>query len=204
MYTHVFQEFTGKPILVLDLDDVLRPTVASALAWYNKEFSTDYLVDQRMSAYSYRVVWGCTLEEEMALVDRWYKEASLEMLPILGAVEGLKELVKRYDVVIATSTDRSYADGVIDWIDRHFPNQIMQVCLLGYFHYEHDIRLTKGQLAVDLNAKVAIDDLPYHISTYAALGVPAVLFGDFPWNTEVVLGPNVQRALNWDQLITLI
>lgn len=190
----------SKEIIAVDVDDVLVPHFEDLIAWYNREYGTSLQLSDNHS--NDNAVWGTKTEREAIMrVERFYEtDEFLNGQPALEAQEILKELNKRYDLIIITARDSKIEAATRNWIDAHF----YQLFRIVHFTAQYSLdspRLRKADICLESGAKYLIDDTPHHVLPAAKEGVNGVIFGDYPWNQTNELPENVVRCKDWPAVL---
>ena len=187
----------SKPVLAIDLDEVLGQFVESICHWHNRRFNTSLTsVDFISDHFSAVPGWGndaatATKVREFLLGpsgDTNAKGPAIEFLavqPVEGAKEALTKLSTLFDLVVVTA--RSEEIGVVtrDWLTLHFPNLFSRVILCNSYAADGThARRSKGEVCKEIGAVALVDDNVGYCHD-AARTVPfAFLFGNYSWNTR--------------------
>ena len=189
-----------KPILAVDIDDVLFPFNSNLLDWHNLVHGTDLVIDDYTS-FRLDEVWGGTKAEATAKVGEFQRyPGSLEGGPLPGALDAIGGLKSRYKLVVVTSRQISITCETEAWINIHFPNVFDGVYFANY-HNEQAPRLTKAEVCQEIGVDLLIDDHLDYVRECAGQGIKAILFGDYPWNQAEGLPDGVVRAHNWQEVV---
>ena len=140
-----------KPVLLCDMDSIVADLLGKTLSVYNREnntsFNTTHLTDWDMTQ--------CLPKHGLKMVQMFHREgffADLEPLP--GAIEGLRELTKFFDVILLTvPTGAGSASDKYRWMERHLPFLGKNIMIVPHKY------LVRGD--------VLIDDAPHHIDQYS-------------------------------------
>lgn len=195
---------SSKKTIAIDLDDVLAINIPAFVRFSNQKWGMNLTIED------YEEDWMKTwqvdidgLEERARVIEKefWHTlEHSKEAVPILNG------LAKRYKLVVATSRRRAVGKTTADWIDKYFAGIFEEIHHAGIFdvndasEYAEASKKTKAWLCQEIGADYLIDDHPKHCIGASAIGVKAILFGNYPWNRGVKLPDNVVRLKNWRQI----
>lgn len=185
-----------KPVIAVDIDDVLMPHFEDLAHWYNTEYGTRLTLADNYSDDN--AVWGTDTEEEaIRRVQRFYgTKEFLQSKPAEEAEAVLRHLSERYELVIVTARDTILEEATHEWLQRHFRELFRKVHFTA--HYALDgTRKSKADLCKEINASYLIDDTPHHALPAAKAGVKVLLFGDYPWNQIAELPAGVVRCKDW-------
>jgi len=194
--------FSGKPIMTVDVDEVMRQFVNRLVDWHNELYKTDYVPGDYLTTYSLPDLWRCDAEEANRRITLYYEtDDACNVEPVPGAIEALIQLQDHYDLVVVTSTDWKFDATIIRWLDHYIPNVFKQVIFTGFWEKS---RLTKGDVAKKLGAVWAIDDMVSNAEDYAVHGVPVIMFGDYFWNRRPLTVDGIQKASNWQEAYAIL
>lgn len=189
----------AKPIIAVDIDDVLAVSAAAWVAYSNKIWGHQLAVDDYDEDWA--KMWQVDFEEGRRRAHHLHTTpgiiASFEH--DAAAQEVLNKLAKQYELVITTSRNSLLQNETIEWLDRHFNGVFSDVHFAGIYDTLHPDapNRTKGDLIRKVGADYLIDDQPKHCFAVAEQGCTAVLFGSYSWNRDVALPAGVIRCLDW-------
>lgn len=194
-----------KPIIAVDIDDVLSDENSSVLNFINEKYNLsltlkDYDIEADYWGY-WEKVWGVSdiegAERFNAYISSGVK-AHHEVLP--DAIRVIKKLSKDYKLVIITAREDQQVDLTHDWLSRHFPNIFSEIVFVHV--WSGDKKASKAAIATQLGAQMLIDDNAEHCRLAIEAGLQAILFGDYGWNRSAVLPPEVKRLKDWTSIET--
>ncbi|HSX15227.1 MAG TPA: hypothetical protein VLF40_00365 [Candidatus Saccharimonadales bacterium] len=189
----------AKPVIAVDIDNVLSLTGASFIAFSNQMFGTSLT----LADYSedWQTMWGVPAEEidrrAQVMIDQHMR---LGYEPVPHVLESLTKLREQYTLVALTSRKKMLEPETRPWVEQHCPGMFQDIVFAGFWDdptVANSHTLTKGELYTKLGARYAIDDQPKHCQAAAAVGVDAILFGDYPWNQADELPSGVTRCNDW-------
>eukprot|EP01029_Cantina_marsupialis_P028664 TRINITY_DN777849_c0_g1_i1.p1 TRINITY_DN777849_c0_g1~~TRINITY_DN777849_c0_g1_i1.p1 ORF type:complete len:209 (-),score=56.14 TRINITY_DN777849_c0_g1_i1:251-877(-) len=189
-----------KPVLAIDIDEVLGQFVPSIVKYHNRVYGTEL---EATSFHSYRFceVWGGTDEEAMEKVREFYGSEEFKNLPLVeGAVEAMKTLKKDYELHVVTSRQFFIQEATYEWLKLHFDG-IFDGIHFGNHYSKTGKKLPKSEICKSIGAICLVDDsLSYTLEVSGSLSC-AILFGEYGWNAHDSLPENAYHALNWDEAI---
>lgn len=190
----------AKPIIAVDLDDVLSSENEAMRLFINENFGQnhtpeDYQIDGEYWSY-WDKVWGV----DRQTARRWfnaYLDANVKSKHQLvdGAVETIRLLERKYDLVIITSREDRMVAVTHEWLGRHFPKIFKQVEFVRI--WEKNGEHTKATIGKELGAEYLIDDNVEHCNLAQEAGIQSLLFGEYGWNRKQVVVPGVIRVKDW-------
>ena len=180
----------NRPIIAVDIDDVLANSTDSLRREVNKRLGVDlqpehYRVPGEYWAY-YERVWqahGLGGQITMDELDPQMKADQSHVFPHDNAYDVLQELSKRFKLVVVTSRNQLWEKATAVWLERHFPGVFSDLLFAG----RHDVERpqTKGEMCREVGASWLIDDNIGHCQTALDAGVKVVLFGSYGWHLNV-------------------
>ncbi len=190
-----------KPVIAVDIDDVLALSVDKFIEWSNNRFGTNIKFDDYVEDWS--ELWNISQEETTERVNMMYKEGIPAQYSHVGeAVDVLNKLKPDYELVVATA--RRSAEHMLtrDWIKKHYPAVFKDVHFAGIWDEitEHSPKKTKAKLCRELGVDYLIDDQVKHCIGVSGIGIKALLYGDYPWNRDANLPRDIERVLNWKEI----
>ncbi len=188
-----------KPVIAVDIDEVLVPFAEGFIGFYNQVNGTAYEL-ATTQVYRLEEITGDTKEYMLEMVHQYHALVERRAdLPIEGAVDAINRLLMYYEVDIVTSRRYVELEFTHKWLRQNFPKVFRKV---------HFIRgpddgnvMTKSEICQQIGAKVLIEDQLTYALDAAKSGIRVLLFGSYPWNQIDVLPHNVKRVYNWDEVL---
>lgn len=191
-----------KPIIALDIDDVLADYADGFVRFSNERWGTNLTVDDYDEHWA--EVWKVDIEEIRRRADEIHDARIVtDLTHKHEAVPVLEMLAKTHQIIVITSRRIVAKEDTLAWLKQYFPMINSEVVNFAGFWdtISHDsIRKTKADLAVKKGATVLIDDQLKHCLAAAEKGIEAILFGDYTWNQIDVLPRGVTRCKNWSKV----
>lgn len=176
--------------IALDLDDTLVDTIAALLDFI--EQSRGYRVDAaRLAAYQL----GADEKQTMEIVTAFYDAAAhRNVAAVTGAGEACRSLKDAgFKLVVITARSPDVAAVTDALVERLFPGVFAAVHSVG--HQPDKVKALRAA-----GARLLIDDNARQIRCAADAGVPAILFGELPWNRAVAWP---RRARAWAEVVAM-
>jgi len=188
-----------KPLVVIDLDNVLAQSARAFVDFSNQQFGTGITLEDYNEDWS--KMWGVSYEEaeRRGAVMREHDIHQMDE-PMPGACAALQALRSNYRLVILTSRREVSKPATDTWLERHYPGIFDDVLFSGIWdgNDRSDGHLmTKGDQYKGLGAAYVIDDHLKHCSAAAAHDAIGLLFGEYPWNRHESLPVGVVRRNDW-------
>ncbi len=192
----------SKPVIAIDIDDVLSLNAEGFAKWSNERFGTHISVDDYQEHWA--EVWKVQIEEAQRRADEFHSSNNVGGYKVVpGAKEALLKLKEKFDLILLTSRRSSIAEFTREWIDINYPGIFKDCIFCGFFDVKgiERLKLTKAELVKQVNASYFIDDQLKHVEAAASLDIPCLLFGDYAWNQKENLPQNITRVKNWAEIL---
>jgi uncharacterized HAD superfamily protein len=189
-----------KPIIAVDIDEVLMPHFQDLINYYNRLYGTRLtLADNHPKDTK---GWGTdSREEAIKRVQKFFETDEFKnSQPFEEAMESIKKLAERFTLVIVTSRDGIIEETTRNWLDKHFPQLFHDAHFTGLYSLDGGAK-SKAGVAKEIKADYMIDDSFDHISQAAEHGIKGLLFGEYPWNNYQELPNNVVRVKDWHEVL---
>lgn len=194
----------AKPVVAIDVDEVLFPLVNLFVDYHNNHHGTDATFDQ---FYSYMFEESLDLSSDV-FIERIRSFANeghfAKSEPIDGTKTAIAALAEHYDLVVVTSRWESWQQDTLTWLQRHFPETFKSVEFANSITWQRGEEYSKPAICQRIGARYFIDDSLENVQKVAAVGIPSLLFGDYPWNQADELPTNVTRVKNWDEALEVL
>lgn len=206
-------------VVACDIDEVLFPYLPGWVQFYNRTHNSDISVSD-FHSYNFAHVLQEHDEEYITTVVYDFHDAPefLDVQPITGSVEAIKQLQELGDVHFVTSRQNAIAKITYDWIYCHFGIEQDKIHIGNHWCKESDavtVKKTKSEMCRLINARVLIDDSVSYAQECAAAGIHALLFdlnGTYGWNKvqsdnsdeKLTLHANVTRVTSWQDTIEVV
>ncbi|EGD79086.1 hypothetical protein PTSG_11828 [Salpingoeca rosetta] len=199
-------EHGKRPVIAVDLDEVLGYFVDALCEFHNDKYGTTYKASD-FHSYTFQDVWGGTKEESSKKVHDFLESKhfknGLRLVP--GAQEALAKLAEKYDLVIVTSRQHIIAPETHEWVETHFPNTFKSI-LFGNHWGLHGEKKSKPEMCTAIGAAVLIDDALHYARECAGHLQKVLLFGEYSWNAadDTALPEGVVRVRDWDAVLSTL
>mmetsp|Transcript_21266 Transcript_21266/g.34574 ORF Transcript_21266/g.34574 Transcript_21266/m.34574 type:complete len:249 (+) Transcript_21266:4178-4924(+) len=210
------RDVDAKPVIAVDLDEVLGGFVPSLCGFHNEKYGTDFVLED-FHSYRFCEVWGGTNEAAVGKVFEFFESEHFQhrLFPLNDAYLVLSGLAPRFDFVVVTSRQHVIEDATKEWLAKHFPGVFKAVLFGNHWTLEapgpehaHHSKRSKPDMCKDLNAKMLIDDnIGYCNGCSEKLGIPTILFGNYGWNKlkgNEKLHEKVTRASTWREVAKIL
>lgn len=196
-----------KPIIAVDIDDVLAAFAKGFTDFSNKKWSTNLVPDDYNEHWA--VVWEVDEEEAKKRGDVIHQNASQIIIGLShdqSARQVLERLAQSYKLVVVTSRRTAIQKDTLEWINKHFEGIFREIHFAGIWDdlekdLESRLKATKADVVKQIGADYLVDDQPKHCIAAAEAGITSLLFGDYRWNRNIKLLPNMARAKNWQEVL---
>jgi 5'(3')-deoxyribonucleotidase len=188
----------SKPIIALDIDDVLSHSAKSVVEYTNERWGYDLTIDDFSEQFG--EMWQVDHAEAER---RWMEYLESGQMArydaLIDAAPVVRKLGERYRIIAVTSRREMLLDLTREWVGRNYPGLVEKIISAGIYgkNRENAHALTKADILQEIGAAYLIDDMPKHCNGAAGVGVQAVLFGDYKWGREAELAKGVVRCKDW-------
>lgn len=186
--------------IAVDIDDTLAEFAPAVIEYSNRTWGMNLTIDNYSENWA--DMWNVTPEERKRrgdAVESSNIQATLRHDE--DAVRVLRELKDNYRLVVVSSRPAHLQQVSIEWIGRHYPGIFDGIHFADMWNNRANIHLahlaTKAEICQELGVDYLIDDQPKHCIGVASVGIPTILFGDYPWNRHDMIPETVVRAYTW-------
>mmetsp|Transcript_23730 Transcript_23730/g.40866 ORF Transcript_23730/g.40866 Transcript_23730/m.40866 type:complete len:244 (+) Transcript_23730:37-768(+) len=192
-----------RPIVAVDLDEVLGQFVVSLTTFHNEKYGTELKLEH-FHSYRFCEVWGGTDDETMNKVHDFFESSHFEDLPLVpGALQVLSELKDKVDFVVVTSRQHVIEERTREWLARHYPGIFRDVLFGNHYGFSGQKR-SKPDMCAEVGATILIDDSLIYATQCAQHGIKVLLFdweGRYMWSKSKDPEPDgVLRVHSWDDI----
>jgi len=182
-----------------DLDDVILNFMESFRVFHNENYGTSHELEDYTDFHLENIIDNCTGEEMRNRIDIFYNSHEHKNAePIHGALEVLKKLSEKYELIIITAKPEELREQTISWLDTHLPNIFSEVVFTNHFQGAGQKR-SKGDVCLELGIEAFVDDAIHNAENVASAGVPVLLL-DAPWNRKFEETEYIKRVHNWEEI----
>lgn len=188
--------------VAVDLDGVLINLQDKLVSFHNRRYGTNTRTEEIVH-YDLDDIWKVGEEEFIRRIMEFYRSQEFsEVEPIEGAVSGVEELSREFDLIVITARPPEIETATISEISRHFPGKFKEVILTDSLSLDSKWR-GKADICLDRGVEIAVDDFYRNVQECASKGIYSILF-DAPWNREhEFLENGIARARNWKEVVEL-
>ncbi|KAI0757327.1 hypothetical protein C8Q80DRAFT_1133095 [Daedaleopsis nitida] len=208
----VLEEFIhqeGRPVIAIDLDDVLSQTNEAVAKWHNDAYGTNMTLDDFYYYYYWMNPYWGNPDETVRKVEEFWKTDYLDRTPpIEGAYDALVALTNMgFRLVLVTARQQRELERSMQWLEKHFPGLLDWMICTGQSQEtltdekELVTKLSKADVCRKIGAKFMIDDSIENAlkCVTADPPVPVLLFGDYQWNQRVGRYLNVKDEVSFEE-----
>lgn len=189
----------SKPIIAVDIDDVLSNSAEGFIAYSNRHYRLNLTVKDYSE--DWRDVWRVDLAEALKRSTEFHASGMVsDYLALKGSKSVLQKLKRRYYLIAVTSRKSIIIPETQTWIEKHYPKLFDSMEFAGIYdvpYHEGMLSQTKTDILNGRKARYFIDDQLKHCLAAAEQGIDTILFGDYPWNQMPTLPPGVTRCKDW-------
>jgi uncharacterized HAD superfamily protein len=174
--------------LGVDIDNVISVTDPAIRRLLRDTFGIS-LAQEQVVHYAYHRC-GITREQEHRVLELFHDVACTELDVVPGAVEALKVLKPRYNVILVTSRNLVIREKTRDWLRA---NDIRHDSLV----------FESAKHTTNHSFDFFIEDNGESALSLAEAGIHTFLF-DYPWNRYVDAHPKISRVHGWDEVLAAL
>jgi hypothetical protein len=168
-----------KPIIAVDIDNVLAKTAETFAEYSNRTWAT--AITPSDFGEDFTRVWGVSYEVALLRLNQIYSAGVFADIPAMeAALAVLQHLRRQYRLVIVTSRRKSIAGLTREWVNTSFPGCFEDIYFSGIYDGDLNdlslLRMTKGEVLQNIGAAYLIDDEPKHCFAADSVGVKSLLF----------------------------
>jgi len=188
----------NKPIIAVDIDDVLADHIGAFIKWSNEKHNTNLTIEDYQENLSQ--MWKISAGEAEDRAHNFHSSTRGGFNPKAGSKEVLNRLKTNYNLVIITARRQFIFKDTVEWINEYFEGVFTDIHFVPVRDNASYHNATKLTICHDIKAEYLIDDTPRHCFSVAEAGINALLFGDFNWSRHMELPDGVSRVKDWDEV----
>jgi len=189
----------NKPIIAVDIDDVIFPFVPGFVKYLRKH--SIHLKEEDFTIYDLSKIYEIDRERAAQLVVEFVESDHMFSLPVANSVEALKKLSAEYEIIIMTARDKRFEKLTHHWVEKHFGGSYKSIHIVDAHYVAGGSPKAKAEASLRLGVNYLIDDLPVYVDEVAAVGIKCLLFGNYAWNRQAKLHQNVTRVKDWQEVL---
>lgn len=194
-----------KPIIAVDIDDVIADTTEALRLVANKipgvDLTRDHYLEEGEYWGYYESVWARNKVGHLVSFDKLHDDMAANQSHVKlidGARLALELLSEKYKIILITSREVEWVDATKAWVKQHVGDITKKVV---FVHHITGDRRAKGDACREIGAKWLIDDNYEHCQSAQAAGVSPILFGNYGWNSTLEVDASTPRAKNWGEVL---
>lgn len=192
---------TSRPVIAVDIDEVLLPLHEHFLYHHNEQYGTKFVYPDPEGRYLLQEFTGEEVPVLLQKLRTYYESGETKHLqPLPGAVAAIKQLRKRYDLVIISNQQLFQGKYSQIAIKKHFGNAFKDIYFTALPAPGHD-PLSKSEICKKVGATYLVDDTIKNAVHCAAEGIEVILFGDYHWNKQEDLPAGITRCRDWQEVL---
>lgn len=187
-----------------DIDDTKLDFMSPFLDFSGQRLGRVFRYDEVLH-YNVGKTFGFPREQAQEIFDAFYLEHFAGLLPMEGAVEGLRRLASISHIYDMTARPELYRDVTVASVTKHFidagvPIKDFHFC---FNHYERNDKERKHQVGTRLKLDFMIEDSPENSIEVAEAGTQVLMLRR-PWNAYVKSRDNLTVCHGWDEVVEII
>jgi 5'(3')-deoxyribonucleotidase len=193
---------SNRPIIAIDVDEVLFPMHRTFVEHHNKYFGSNIEYPDRHGRYFLDQFLPDVDEIEFIRRQKAYiaSDYFVEEPPIAGSVEGVNRLAEKYDLTVVTSRQEYIEKPTSDFLKRYYGSTLDNVHFTAH-EFGKGMKIPKSEICKRIGATYMIDDNLLTALDCARAGIKTILFGDYHWNQADELPTGVVRCKDWQAVL---
>lgn len=189
--------------IAIDVDDVLADFSSEFVEFQKEKYQLDLSnLKQKLYRKDWIVESGLSvLEARKRIIEFVESDKSKKLKTVIGSQEALKKIKEKFKLVALTGRPTSASDLTKKWLDENFPNTFSNFLSTDAHIFGGNGLYSKGELCLENNVKLLIDDLPQYCLECVSVNVPTFLF-DQPHNQyfNEKEYPEITRMFSWEEI----
>ena len=196
------QDTVQKPVLVVDIDDVLAEFVNSLNKFHNDFFDTDFKLQDYIH-YDLENIWGGTKQDSLNKLFSFYDSKNFDDLnPVKDAFNALKELFKKFKIIAITGRPYKIKEKTENFIKKNFGNLIDEILFTNHI-LKQTVNMDKSSVCLSKGVRFIVEDHLGISNKCAEKGIKVFLINK-SWNQGPLINENVQRVKDWNEILELL
>lgn len=197
-----------KPIIAIDIDDVLASSAKAFVDFSNERWGTTLTVDDYDEDWARMWKLDRNNEAHLEIVRSRGAEASAQTIPLMDhaadSYDVLKGLSESFTLIIVTSRRTDWKADTLVWIKERYAD-IFKDDTIYFTGFYDELKTTsweksKGDILRDLKVSYLIDDQAKHCNGAAQHGIKALQFGGVGIQAAEPIDESVVRVKNWNEV----
>ncbi len=186
----------SKPIIAVDIDDVLLQHFADLIAWYNKHYDTSLTLAHNNGLDP--KPWGTDdVVEAIRRVHEFFDTPEFRNAkPYPESVQAISQLSERYQLIALSARDLMIEQFTRGWLEQYFSGKFSDAQFTAKYSLAARAR-SKTDVLLEMGASYLIDDTPDTLIKAARANIKGLLFGEYPWNQAIELPDTIVRCKDW-------
>ncbi len=185
----------GKPLIAVDLDDVIFDCNGTLQVILVKEFGfagtySEFIkLNPDMVGVAFEFLYG-----------KYHQDSP----SVEGSFEALSSIAAFYEMTVITGRSEDVREQTVKWLESNFLGLFKGIHFTNSFlAVESTTRIEKHEICANLGIRTIIED-SHEVAVSAASNNMNVLLIDRPWNREVPQQQNIHRAKGWKDIYELL
>jgi 5'(3')-deoxyribonucleotidase len=188
-----------KPVIAVDVDDVLAVHAEEVIDFSNKVYGTNLTIEDYDDKH-WTVMWQIERKESEERT-RAFHDARMNTLSVIaGADKVLQGLAQKYTLVVVTARPPYLEEVTRTWLGQYYKNLFSDYRFVNAWGLHNQKTVSKAEVCSQIGAQYLIDDSLKHASLAANAGIQVLLYGDYPWLRGVSLRANMVRVKTWNEI----
>ena len=148
----------AKPVLAVDVDEVLYPLVRLFVDYHNNRHGTDATFEQ-FYTYAFEHSLDLPLETHLERLRAFADDGNFATaLPIEESKVAIRQLAETYDLQVVTSRWEEWQEDTLTWLKQHFPGTFSGIHFANSITWKRGVEFEKSAICRRIGAAYFIDD----------------------------------------------
>jgi uncharacterized HAD superfamily protein len=185
----------------VDLDGVVANIMEPILERYNLLYETSFMYGDLFSHDLWNV-FGVTEDESLKRVLSIMDELDFdEVIVHDGAIDGLRELTKKHELIAITSRPLFFKEKTLKWIEKYFSGIFEKIIFTNQYSSDGEYaKVNMSNVCQAEGIEVMLEDYIKYVNDCSRVCKRVLLF-DQPWNQIDELPANAFRVAGWDEVL---
>lgn len=190
--------------IAIDVDDVLADFSSEFIKVQKEKYKLDLLsLKDKLYRKDWIIAVGLSdLEARRRIIEFVESDRSKKLKTVAGSQKALEKIKEKFKLIALTGRPASASSLTRKWLDENFPNTFSDFLSTDAHMFGGEGSRNKGELCLENNIKLLIDDLPQYCLECVSVDVPTFLL-DRPHNQyfNEKEYPEITRMASWEKIV---
>jgi len=189
-----------KPIILVDTDDTIIHHANPLVEYLNYIYQKTYKVED-IEGYQVWKLYGITYEAFWHELNTFFRsDYYFQSSFVENSIKTLQDLASDFRLVMCTSRSLAWQGPTMELFEDRGILNLFEEFYFGGDYGPGENAIPKYQNCLKAGASLIVDDYPKAVNACLENGIPSILFGNYPWNHEILSVSGGRRAWNWQEV----